>query len=37
MALSIVAVIVGLAVLVWSADRFVDGSAAVARHLGCRR
>jgi cation:H+ antiporter len=34
MALSIVAVIVGLAVLVWSADRFVDGSAAVARHLG---
>ena len=33
MALSIVAIIVGLAVLVW-VDRFVDGSAAVARHLG---
>lgn len=34
MTLSIVAVILGLAVLVWSADRFVDGAAAVARHLG---
>jgi len=34
MTLSIVAIITGLAVLVWSADRFVEGSAAVARHLG---
>ena len=34
MTLSIVAVIVGLAVLVWSADRFVEGAAAVAKHLG---
>ncbi|MCK7458123.1 calcium/sodium antiporter [Idiomarina aminovorans] len=34
MTLSIVAVILGLAVLVWSADRFVEGAAAVARHLG---
>jgi cation:H+ antiporter len=28
------AVLAGLVLLVWSADRFVDGSAAVARHLG---
>lgn len=28
------AVIIGLAVLVWSADRFIDGAAAVARHFG---
>ncbi|NKF24266.1 calcium/sodium antiporter [Solimonas marina] len=28
------AVIVGLALLVWSADRFVDGAAATARHFG---
>ncbi|MCA1768112.1 MAG: calcium/sodium antiporter [Idiomarina sp.] len=34
MTLSIVAVVLGLAVLVWSADRFVEGAAAVARHLG---
>lgn len=34
MTLSIVAVIIGLAVLVWSADRFVEGAAAVAKHLG---
>lgn len=34
MVLSIVAVIIGLAVLVWSADKFVEGAAAVARHLG---
>ena len=33
MVLSIVAVIIGLAVLVW-ADKFVEGAAAVARHLG---
>jgi cation:H+ antiporter len=30
----LLAIIVGLAVLVWSADRFVDGAAAVARHFG---
>lgn len=30
----ILAVVVGLIVLVWSADRFVDGAAATARHLG---
>jgi len=29
-----IAVILGLALLVWSADRFVDGSAAAARHFG---
>lgn len=28
------AIVFGLTLLVWSADRFVDGSAAVARHLG---
>ncbi len=28
------ALIVGLALLVWSADRFVEGAAALARHLG---
>ncbi len=28
------ALIFGLALLVWSADRFVDGAAAVAQHLG---
>jgi len=28
------AIIAGLALLVWSADRFVEGSAAVARHFG---
>lgn len=32
--MSIAAVIGGLAILVWSADRFVDGAAAVAQHLG---
>ncbi|MFO7813046.1 MAG: calcium/sodium antiporter [Pelovirga sp.] len=32
--LPIVALICGLLVLVWSADRFVDGSAAAARHAG---
>ena len=30
----VVAVILGLIVIVWSADRFVDGAAATARHLG---
>ncbi|RUO56147.1 calcium/sodium antiporter [Pseudidiomarina homiensis] len=34
MLLAVVAVIVGLALLVWSADRFVDGAAATATHLG---
>ena len=34
MLLEILAVIAGLAVLVWSADRFVDGAAATAKHLG---
>lgn len=34
MMLSIIAVVVGLIVLVWSADRFVDGAAGLAKHLG---
>jgi cation:H+ antiporter len=34
MTLAIVAVVFGLALLVWSADRFVEGSAATARHFG---
>ncbi|WP_027853921.1 calcium/sodium antiporter [Marinobacterium litorale] len=34
MLLAILAVIGGLALLVWSADRFVDGAAATAKHLG---
>jgi len=34
MALAILAVVFGLALLIWSAGRFVDGSAAAARHLG---
>ncbi|MBK5970588.1 MULTISPECIES: calcium/sodium antiporter [Thiorhodovibrio] len=34
MTLAFLALFVGLAVLVWSADRFVDGAAAVARHFG---
>lgn len=34
MLLASLAVIAGLALLVWSADRFVDGAAAVARHFG---
>lgn len=28
------AIVIGLIILVWSADRFVDGSAALARYLG---
>ena len=32
--LAAVAVIGGLALLVWSADRFVDGAAATALHAG---
>ena len=34
MILPLVAVAVGLLLLVWSADRFVDGSASVAQHYG---
>jgi len=34
MLLHVVAVVVGLALLVWSADRFVDGASAVAYHAG---
>lgn len=34
MAIPLLAVILGLAVLVWSADRFVEGSASTARHFG---
>lgn len=34
MVLALVALVVGLVLLVWSADRFIEGSAAVARHLG---
>ncbi|SCY63096.1 calcium/sodium antiporter [Desulfoluna spongiiphila] len=34
MPLAFLAVISGLALIVWSADRFVDGAAATARHLG---
>lgn len=30
----IIAIIVGLVLLVWSADRFIDGAAATARHFG---
>ncbi len=31
---SLAAIIVGLTVLMWSADRFVDGAASIAKHLG---
>lgn len=34
MLLPLLAVVAGLALLVWSADRFVDGAAATARHFG---
>ncbi len=34
MILAFVAIICGLALLVWSADRFVEGSASTARHFG---
>lgn len=34
MYLAFAAVVAGLALLVWSADRFVEGSAATARHFG---
>ena len=34
MTLAFAAVVVGLVLLVWSADRFVEGAAATARHFG---
>jgi cation:H+ antiporter len=34
MILAFIAVVFGLALLVWSADRFVEGSASTARHFG---
>jgi len=34
MTLAFIAVIFGLALLIWSADRFVEGSASTARHFG---
>lgn len=34
MALPIIAIVTGLVLLVWSADRFVDGAAATAKHFG---
>jgi cation:H+ antiporter len=34
MTLAFTAIVVGLALLVWSADRFVEGSASAARHFG---
>lgn len=34
MILPVLAVLVGLALLIWSADRFVDGAAVTARYLG---
>ncbi|ATG73470.1 calcium:proton antiporter [Zobellella denitrificans] len=34
MLMSLVAIVLGLAVLVWSADRFVDGASATARYAG---
>ncbi|MFH1215468.1 MAG: calcium/sodium antiporter [Pseudomonadota bacterium] len=34
MTMAFLAVVAGLALLVWSADRFVEGSAATARHFG---
>ena len=34
MAMAILAMVAGLALLVWSADRFVEGSASAARHFG---
>jgi len=34
MSLPLISIVIGLGLLVWSADRFVGGSAAVARHFG---
>lgn len=36
MILAVFALIIGLALLVWSADRFVGGAAALANHLGMK-
>ena len=34
MLISLAAIVVGLIILVWSADRFVDGASATARYAG---
>lgn len=34
MLLSLAAIVVGLALLIWSADQFVEGATAIAEHLG---
>ncbi|HQB38497.1 MAG TPA: calcium/sodium antiporter [Deltaproteobacteria bacterium] len=34
MTMAIIAIVAGLALLVWSADRFVEGAASTARHFG---
>lgn len=34
MSIAFVAIVLGLALLVWSADRFVEGSSSTARHFG---
>ena len=34
MTLYLLAIIAGFALLVWSADRFVEGAASTAKHLG---
>ena len=34
MLLSLAAIVVGLALLIWSADEFVEGATTIARHLG---
>ncbi|MEX1058503.1 MAG: calcium/sodium antiporter, partial [Natronospirillum sp.] len=34
MLLPVIALLVGLILLIWSADRFVEGASAVATHLG---
>ena len=31
---AILAILIGFIILAWSADRFVNGAAALARHLG---
>ena len=34
MLLSLAAIVAGLALLIWSADQFVEGATAIAEHLG---
>ena len=34
MTLAVIALLAGFAVLIWSADRFVEGAASTARHFG---